>query len=101
MRRTEDFNELLSEELKDPDFARDYFLSKMNEIDGEPGLPLFEALKHVIKTMGVKEFAELVGMERQNISRIIAHDGPPKVETLNRLLTPLKLRVRLDIEEVA
>ncbi len=101
MYRTKDFDELLYEELKDLEFAKGYFLSKMQEIDGEPGLPFFDALKHVVRKMGIKEYAELVGMERQNISRIIANDAPPKVETLDKMLAPFGLRIKFDVVEVA
>ena len=101
MYRTKDFNKLLSKELQNPNFAREYFLSKMKELEGEQGLSFFEALKHVIRIMGVKEFANLVRMDRQNISRILTQNKLPKIGTLNRLFAPLKLKIRLDIEKIA
>ena len=99
--RVRDFNELLSEELHDASFAREYFLAKMTEVDGEQGLSFFETLKHVIRVMGVKEYARPIGMERQNVSRIIAQKDPPKVETLNRMLEPFALKIELKIRAMA
>lgn len=101
MRKTRDFNQLLLKELQNPDFAREYFLSKMKELEGEKGLSLFETLKHLIKIVGVKEFANLVEMDKQSISRMISQDKLPKIDTLNRLLAPFHLKVRLDVEKIA
>ncbi len=101
MYRTKDFDEHLAAELKDMDFAREYFLATMNSIEGESALPFFEALKLVIRKMGVKEYAKKIKMERTTVQRILAQDELPKVETLNQMLEPFRLRIRLELEEVA
>ena len=98
MYRTKEFDSLLASQLQDVEFAREYFIRSMEDIDGEPGLLLFDALKDLIRKVGIKEYAEWTGMERQNLSRILGQNDPPKVETINRLLSPLNLRVRLEVE---
>lgn len=99
MHRTQDFDELLSEELQNDEFAREYFLSIMK--DEELNLSLLEALKHLIRKMGVKEYADLVGMKRQNVSRFLAQEEPPKLDTLNRMLAPFNLKAKLTIDHAA
>ena len=99
MNRTKDFDALLSQELKSPDFAKAYFLSIMQELDGEPGLSLLDALKHIIRKMGVKDYAELVDMKRQNISRFLAQNTYPKLETLNHMLSPFDLKAKISLEQ--
>ena len=101
MRRSKDFDEYLYEQLQNAEFAKNYFISSMEELDGEPGLDLFDALKNIIRKMGSKEYADLVEMDQSNISRILSQDDIPKLETLNRLVAPFKLKIRLDIEDVA
>ena len=73
----------------------------MENWDNEPGLPLVDALCDIIRKMGVKEYAELVDMEPANLTRFLSQSTIPKIDTLNRLLSPLNFRVKLDIEEVA
>lgn len=98
MYRTKSFNELLSKELQDPVIGREYIVSAM---EGDDGLTLVEALFEVISIMGTKEYSELVGMKQQNVSRLISSGTIPKLETVNQLLAPFKLKARLDVEEVA
>ncbi len=98
MYRTKSFDEMVSKELQDPMNAREFMLASM---EGEDGKNLIDALKRTISIMGVSEFAELIGVQRSNVSRMLSQDDIPKIETLNRYLEPFKLRVRIDVEEVA
>ena len=98
MYRTESFDKLLSAKLHDPEFGREFLLSSMQ---GEDGLSLTDALKRVIACMGVKEYAAMSGIHRASISRMLASDETPRVATLNRYLSPFKLRVKIDVENAA
>ena len=98
MYRTESFDKLLSEKLKNPEFASEFLLSSMEE---EDGLSLVDALKRVICIMGIKEYSEMSGIHRNSVSRMIAQDDIPKIETLDRYLFPFNLRAKVEVEEVA
>jgi DNA-binding phage protein len=101
MYRTQDFNEHLSEQLKSAKYRKEYLQQLINPFDGEEGLSLMGALKDIISTMGVTEFAKLCKMERSSVSRLLSQDTTPKVDTLNRMLSPFKFKIRLELEEVA
>ena len=89
-RRSRDWNEGLARDLEDPVFARDFLMGAVEE-----GVPLQQALGKVIRAMGVKEFAETVGMASPNVLRAINARHNPTQETLNRLLKPFKLKLSL------
>ncbi len=101
MRRSIDYDEHISEQLRNAEYRGGFLLSIMETIDDEPGMELFEALKYVIAKMGVTEFAKLVKMERSSVSRILSQEATPKVETLDKFLAPFGLKVKIDVEEVA
>ena len=101
MYRTSDFDKHLSKQLKRAKYRREYLLSVVSEMDGEPGLTIFEALKHTISKMGVTEFANMVNMKRSSISRILSQESAPKLETLDKLLAPFGLEVKVDVREIA
>ena len=98
MYRTESFDKLLSAKLQDPELDREFLLSS---IRGEDSLSLIDALKRVIACMGVKEYAAMSGIHRASISRMLSSDETPRVATLNRYLSPFKLRVKIDVENAA
>ena len=89
-RRSNDWNEGLAEDLRDADFARAFLLAAVEE-----GIPVQQALGKVIRAMGVKEFAAMVEMAAPNVSRAINPRHNPTQETLNRLLSPFKLKLSL------
>jgi len=89
-RRTKDWNEGLAEDLKNPEFAREFLLAAVEE-----GVSLQQALGKVIRAMGVKEFAEKVGMESPNLLRAINPRHNPTQATIDRLLTPFGLKLSL------
>ena len=98
MYRTDSFDKLLSGKLQDPAFATEFLLSSM---EGEDGLSLVDALKRVICCMGIKEYSKISGIHRSSISRMIAQNEIPKIETLDRYLQPFNLKARVEVEEVA
>jgi len=89
-RRSRDWNDGLSEDLQDPEFARQFLTAAV-----EDGVPLKVALAKVIRATGVKEFAESVGMPSPNVLRAINAKHNPTQETLERLLRPFGLRIGL------
>ena len=89
-RRSRDWNEGLAGDLLDPEFAREFLLAATEE-----GVPIQTALGKIIRAMGVKEFAETVGMAGPNVLRAIHPRHNPTQATLNRLLKPFHLRLSL------
>lgn len=76
--------------MSDPSAVREHLLAAV-----EGGAPLKAALGELIRTMGVKEFAERVGMPSPNVLRAIDAKHNPTQDTLERLLRPFGLRVGL------
>lgn len=89
-RRTKDWNDGLARDLRDPQFAREFLLATIDE-----GISIQHALGKVIRAIGVKEFAEKVGMESPNLLRAIHPRHNPTQATINRLLLPLGLKLSL------
>ena len=63
-RRSRDWNEGLVQDLRDPEFARDFLVAAVDE-----GVPIQTALGKVIRAMGVKEFAEQAETASPNVLR--------------------------------
>ncbi len=89
-RRSRDWNFGLSEDLRDPEFAREFLLGALHE-----GVPLQVALGKVVRAMGVKEFAVKVRMASPNLLRTLNPRHNPTQDTLNRLLKPFRLKLSL------
>jgi DNA-binding phage protein len=68
-----DWNLGLAEDLRDPEFAREFLLAAMDE-----GVPIHIALGKVIRAMGVKEFAGTVRMASPNVLRAISPRHNPR-----------------------
>ena len=96
--RNKSFDELLSKQLRNPEFARGYIFEAMR---GEDALTIEEVLFEMIQIIGIKEYAELVGMQASNVTRMLSSGEIPKIETINRLLAPFGLKAKIDVEEVA
>src|SRR2546425_11237227 len=86
-RRSSDWNVGLAEDLRDPEFAREFLLGAIDE-----EVPLQVALGKVVRAMAVKEFAAKVGMASQNLLRTLNRRHNPTQDTLNRLLKPSPLK---------
>ena len=89
-RRTKDWNKGLAEDLRNPEFAREFLMAAIEE-----GISLQHALGKVVRAMGVKEFAAKVGMESSNVLRAINSRHNPTQATINRLLSPFGLKLSL------
>ena len=88
--RHEDWNVGLAEDVRDPEFAREFLLGAIDE-----DVPLQVALGKVIRGMGVKECAAKVGMGSANLLRTLNPRHNPTQGTLNRLLKPFRLKLSL------
>ena len=89
-KRSKDWNIGLAQDLRNPEFAREFLLAAI-----EDGVSVQVALGKVIRAIGVKEFAEKITVASPNILRAINPRHNPTQETLNRLLKPFKLKLSL------
>ena len=87
-KRSNDWNEGLARDLRDPRFAQDFVLAALEE-----GVSLQQVLGKVIRAYGVKEYAKKANMPSSNIVRAVDPGHNPTQATLTRLLRPLGLRL--------
>ena len=87
-RRSQDWNKGLAEDLRDPTFAQTFVMAALEE-----GASLQEALGKVVRAYGVAEYAARADMAAPNILRAIHPAANPTQRTLERLLSPLGLRL--------
>ena len=93
--RTESFDEFLSEQLQEPGMASEFLLASL---EGEDGLTLIQAIIRTIGCMGIKEFSEMSGIHRNAVSRMMAQNDIPKIETLNKYLAAFDLKAKIVVE---
>ncbi len=87
-KRSKEWNESLSKDLKNWKFAQSFLLPCLEE-----GISLQVALRKVILSIGLKEFAKKAKMEGPNILRAVNTHHNPTQDTLNRLLKPFSLKL--------
>ena len=98
MHRHESYDQELAAELQDQEFAKDFILGL---IEGDDGLAPLEALRHTIRRIGVKEFAEAAEIPYESVCRMLESDNTPKIATLDRYFSFFGLKVRIILEDVA
>ncbi len=94
--RSRDWNEGVSQDLKDLMYAQTFLLALIEE-----GGDLQIALGRFIRLYGVKEYAGLVKMNEPAIQRAINPDHNPTKATLEKLLEPLGLSLGVKPRDVA
>jgi DNA-binding phage protein len=87
-KRSKNWDEVLQKELRKPKFAREYIEASLTE-----GLPIQTVLAQVIRAQGVAEYAAMVGIAAPNLQRILRSKANPTLETLQKLLAPLGLKL--------
>ncbi len=94
--RSRDWNEEVSQDLKDTAFAQVFLLELL-----EAGDDLQTALGRLIRLYGVKEYAKLADLDEPAIQRAINPDHNPTKQTLEKLLAPLKLSLGVKPNDAA
>jgi DNA-binding phage protein len=87
-KRSKNWDEVLQKELRKPKFARNYIEASLAE-----GLSIQTVLAEVIRAQGVVEYAARVGIAPPNLQRILRSKANPTLDTLQKLLAPLGLRL--------
>jgi len=102
MRRFRTFDEVVSGKIvKSKKYRHGFLIGLMEEIDGEKGLSLEEALKTIIQMMGVKEFAKLTHQAPSNVVDFLKGRRHPKQSTLDNYLRPFGLKTVLHVVKAA
>ena len=96
MRRLKSFDQELSRRLRKPAYAQGFLTTLM---EGPEGLDAAEALRQMIRIMGIKEFAQLTGFPAPNLVAFAKGRRNFKPETLDLLLRPFRLRTRVVLEK--
>lgn len=99
-RRSESFDEFVSEQMQDIEFAKEFLLSGMTNFSDS----VEDALKSTIEKMGIKEFSELAEVDIQNVSAFIKGRRKVSKKVLDHYLSVFGLKTKLIIveaEEVA
>jgi hypothetical protein len=98
MKRGKSYDEELSQKLRNTKFAQNYILALM---EGDDGLSVEGALKHIIERMGIKEFVQIAKVPQPNVSEFLKGKRKLKPETLNDYLKPFKLKAVLILKEAS
>jgi DNA-binding phage protein len=98
MHRSSDYNQMISNDLKNPRYAKGFFLELLLNKD-EP-MSLEDVLIMVARIMGTTEFADFVGERFQNIDKFIKRKRKPKLVTLNKYLKPFGLETVISVKAV-
>lgn len=92
MKRSESYNEKISNKLRNPAYAREYLKALM---EGPEGLEPQDALRDMIEVMGITEFAKLAKVPKSRVIDFTKDKRTFKPSTLDLLIKPFKLRTRL------
>ena len=99
MFRSDSYDVELSEKMQNPKFAQAYLLALVNDEDGP--MEIEDALRFAIGRMGVTEFSNLIGESKSNVGNFLNGTRNLKEDTLNRYLTPFRLKIKKTLERVA
>lgn len=89
-RLTDDYREYLLETLRSPSEMAAYLDAVLEQGDREA---LMVALRDVADAVGVTKLANWANLNRENLYRMLSASGNPRLDSLERILKPLDLRV--------
>ena len=97
MRRTSDFDSEISQRLqKSMKFRQAYLLAYIED----DGLSVEDALRQTIGDMGVNEFSEMSGLQKQLLSAFRSGNRKLKPESLDAFLGPFGLKTKIIVEKL-
>jgi len=98
MKNTIDYRSFKLERLKNPEFAKLYLETVLKESKNDAGQEVFlRALGVVVEAQGgAPEIAQRSEMPKQSLYHILSENGNPRLETLNRVLKSLGLRISIE-----
>jgi probable addiction module antidote protein len=92
---TKNYQDSLIEGLHDPAAAAAYLDAALEE--GDRAVFLL-AIKNVIEAQGgMSQIAREAGLNRENLYRLLSEQGNPEINSLEKLLRSLGLRLSVDV----
>ena len=93
--RHKDFNELVASQFDDLEFSQIYIMNLINE----ENLPLDQALKETIKSMGLQTFANKAEISIQYVSDFISGRKKLSTDTIDKYLQKVfSLKIKISVE---
>ena len=93
-------DEYLNKKLQDPEYQKNWLkISILDYIETGDYSEFYRALEQVIKARGtIKEFAELTGMDRSNLTEILKckTKSAPSITTIGKILKGLGYTLSID-----
>ncbi|MCF8057767.1 MAG: hypothetical protein K9K67_00615 [Bacteriovoracaceae bacterium] len=93
--RHKDFNELVASQFEDLEFSQIYIMNLINK----EGLPLDEALKETVKSMGLQNFANKAEISIQYVSDFVNSRKKLSTDTIDKYLQKVfNLKIKISVE---
>lgn len=91
-----DFDRLVEEELKNPEFAENY----LQEALDEGGISLFLlALRHLVQAkIGFSQLSEATGLGQESLDKSLSENGNPQLATIETVLKSLGMKLKIVAE---
>lgn len=99
MRRLESYDKYISQKIRTKKgYAQGFFKALLEDMDDMKALSVEEALKMVIRIMGVKEFAKFTKQKPPNVVAFLKGRRQPKQSTLDAYLKPFGLKTYYSVK---
>lgn len=93
-RQTIPYEDILYQDLQDPEEAAAYLNAALEEDESEKGSETFLlALRDVAKARGIGRLAQDTRLSRESLYRTLSRKGNPRFSTLEAVLESLKLKL--------
>jgi probable addiction module antidote protein len=102
--RSVSYRDGLLERLKDPRYAAQYIAALIPDPNDDEGLaPFLIAIRDACEAFGVPmtEISRDIKIDRAALYRALSATGNPTVDTLNKVLSRIGLRLSVDVAESA
>lgn len=97
------FDEILLDDLQNPEFAQEYFNSILNDyIRNKKTVDFLQCLKPLIEAKeNISEFARKTGISRAYLYKIFKNKVNPEFETLEKIFKGLGFELSITVKKVA
>lgn len=97
-RRTIPYEDLLAQDLRDPEEAVAYLNAALDDTSAEGSAVFLLALRDVAKAHGIKQLAQETHLSRESLYRTLSRKGNPRLSTLAAVLKRLGLKLRVTVK---